>query len=191
MTDDRPPAGDLTDQHVPGRVAVGTITRIGAVRQEPPVRRSTAPALWGSMALAVAEAALSPVVGGVSMLAKAALVIGVVTAATFALHRWAPRPGATEVHPFWVKDVTGAEHPCQVRGFTRRGLPAEGTGVQVYGRTDRSGTVLVRELITDDGQVCRPRLPLRQKIVRGVELLNVALWAAAALTVAWLLVFSR
>ncbi|NKE58151.1 hypothetical protein FXN61_15485 [Lentzea sp. PSKA42] len=191
MTGDRPAAGDLTDQRVPGRVTVGTITRIGVVRQEPPMRRSTTLAAWGCAALTVAEVAFSPVVGGVSLLAKAIVVITVVTAVTFALHRWVPRPGVIDVQPFWVKDVTGTEHPCRVSGSLPHGLPAEGTGVEVYGRADKSGSVLVRELITDDGQACRPRLPLPHRIARGAQVLNVVLWALAALTVAWLMVFSR
>lgn len=179
------------EQRVPGRVAVGTITRIGVVRQEPPVRRTTLLVAWGCAAIAVAGAALSPLVGGVSLLAKAVLVITVVTAAVFAVHRWGPKPGEVDVHPFWVKDVTGGEHPCRARGVVPHGLPPEGTGVQVYGRVDKSGSALVRELITDDGRVCRPRLPLPQRIARGAGLLTVALWTGAALTVAWLLVLSR
>ncbi|WP_439657464.1 hypothetical protein ACSHWB_34430 [Lentzea sp. HUAS TT2] len=191
MTDDRPAAGDLTDQRVPGRAAVGTITWIGAVRQEPPMRRSTTLAAWGCAALALAETAFSPAVGGVSLLAKAVLVITVVTAAAFALRRWVPGPDLIDVQPFTVKDVTGAEHPCRVRGSLPHGLPSEGTGVEVYGRADGSGSVLVRELITEDGRAWRPRLPLPHRIARGVQLLNVLLWAVAALAVAWLLVFSR
>ncbi|GGM89160.1 hypothetical protein GCM10011609_27490 [Lentzea pudingi] len=192
MTDDRPAAGDLTDQHVPGRVAVGTITRIGAVRQEPFVRRTSfAVAAWGCAALTVAEVVVSAAVGGMSLLAKAVLVTVVVTAATYALRRCAPEPGGVDVHPLWVTDVTGKEHACRVRGSTAQGLPLEGTGVEVYGRADKSGSVLVRELVTDGGQAWHPRLPLPQRIVRGAEVLTVVLWAWAAFAVAWLLVFSR
>ncbi|GHH44265.1 hypothetical protein [Lentzea cavernae] len=184
-------AGKTTDQGVPGRVAVGTVTRFGLVRQEPLARRRSATlGAWGCAVLAVAEVALSPVVGGVPLLAKAVLVIAVVTAVTFAVHRWVPKPGNVDVHPFWVKEVTGVEHPCRVRGSLPRGLPAEGTGVQVYGQAEKSGSVLVRELITDDGQVYRARLPLPHRIARAVELLDIALWAGAVLTVAWLLVSS-
>ncbi|WP_330277836.1 hypothetical protein OG205_20480 [Lentzea sp. NBC_00516] len=192
MTDNRPAAGDLTDQRVPGRVAVGTVTRIGTVRQEPFVRRtSLTVAVWGCVALTVAEVAFSPVLGGMSLLAKAFVATFVVTAAACALRRWTPKPDKVDVHPFWVTDATGAEHPCRVRGSMTHGLPLEGTGVEVYGRVDRTGSVLVRELVTDGGQASRPRLPLPQRILRGAEVLNVVLWAGAALTVAWLLVFSR
>ncbi len=192
MTADRSAPGDLTDHRVPGRVAVGTITRIGvAVRQEVPVGRNRTLATWGCAALAVAGVALSPVVGGVSLLAKAVLTVAVAVVAVFALHRWVPKPGAVDVHPFWVKDVTGTEHPCRASGAVPHGLLVEGTGVQVYGRVDKTGSVLVRQLITDDGRVCRPRLPLRQRIARGAGLVKAALWFGAALTVAWLLVFAH
>lgn len=192
MTDDRPAAEDLTDQRVPGRVAVGTVTRIGTVRQEPFVRRtSLTVAAWGCAALTVAGVAVSPVAGGMSLLARAIVVAVVVTAAAYALRRWTPKPDEVDVHPLWVKDATGAEHPCRVRGSMTHGLPLEGTGVEVYGRVDRSGSALVRELITDDGRAWRPRLPLPQRILRGAEVLNVVLWAGAALAMAWLLVFSQ
>ncbi|KOV87215.1 hypothetical protein [Nocardia sp. NRRL S-836] len=192
MTGDRPAAEDLAHQRVPGRVAVGTVTRIGTVRQEPfGSRTGLTLAAWGCAALTVAGVALSPVAGGMSLLAKAIVVTVVVTAAAFAVRRWTPKPDVVDVHPLWVKDVTGVEHPCRIRGSMTQGLPVEGTGVEVYGRVGKSGSVLVRELVTDGGQAWRPRLPLPQRISRGAEVLNVVLWAAAALTVAWLLVFSR
>ncbi|MGI5499008.1 hypothetical protein [Lentzea sp. CA-135723] len=192
MTDDRSAAGDLTDQRVPGRVAVGTVTRIGAVRQEPFVRRtSLAVAAWGCAALTVAEVAVSAVVGGMSLLARMIVVTVVVTAAAYVLRRSTPAPDEVDVHHLWVRDANGAEHACRVRGSIKQGIPLEGTGVEVYGRVDRSGSVLVRELITDGGETWRPRLPLSQRISRGAEVLTVALWAGAALLVAWSLVFSR
>ncbi|MFD4669979.1 hypothetical protein ACFWNN_09605 [Lentzea sp. NPDC058450] len=192
MTDERSAAGDLTDRPVPGRVAVGTVTRIGAVRQEPFARRTgLTVAAWGCAALTVAEVAVSAAVGGMSLLAKAIVVTVVVTAAAYVLRRSAPRPGEVDVHHLWVKDADGAEHACRVRGSIKQGLPLEGTGVEVYGRAEKSGSVLVRELVADGGETWRPRLPLPQRISRGAEVLTVALWAGAALAVAWLLVFSR
>jgi hypothetical protein len=192
MTDDLPAAGDPTDQRVPGRVTVGTVTEIGTVRQEPFVRRTSLTlAAWGCGALTVAEVAFSPVAGGMSLLAKTIVVTAVVTAVAYVLRRSTPKPDHVDVHLLWVKDAAGTEHPCRVRGSTTRGLPSEGTGVEVYGRVDGSGSVLVRELVADNGQVWRPRMPLSRRILRGAEVLNVVLWAAAALTVAWLLVFSR
>jgi hypothetical protein len=171
-------------------MAVGTVTRIGVVRQEPPMRRRTTLTAWSCAALAAVELVLTPFAGGVSMLAKALLVIAVCGSAVYALRRWLPHPSAIDVHPFWIKDVTGSEHSCLVCGDLREGALAQGAEVEVYGWVDSSGSVVVRQLITAGGEVCKPRLPLPHRMSRGAAFLIIALWATAALTIAWLLLFS-
>jgi len=91
------------------------------------------------------------------------------------------RSRTTEVSDLVVKDVTGAEHVCAVTGKLAPSPPEPGTAVEVYGRRDRAGRVVVRQLVVaDSGRVLRPRLPASDRLTRIVAVATAAVWFATA-----------
>jgi hypothetical protein len=179
----------LTDSAVRGRVANGTVTRVELVRQIAVVTRRTSLLAWLMAIPCVLGVALAPVVGGVSLLVKAFLAACVGGLAVFAVRRWGPRPRTADELPFWIKDVSGAEQQCLVRGTLPKGPPEQGSTLDVYGRRTSSGTILVRRLVTANGEVSRPRLPFGVVAHLVATWLVIGLQVATAVFLAWLLAF--
>ncbi|MEV6829489.1 hypothetical protein [Amycolatopsis sp. NPDC051102] len=189
---------------VPGRVATGTVVRAGAVRQEPVIGRSlvvasrTGAALTAA-ALAVAVVAHAPIGPLLVVCGVAAVVLPLLGAA---LRSTLPATARRTGTPWWpwvlalqerarartadvsdlvVKDVTGTEHGCVVTGRLTPAPPGPGTGVEVYGRRDRAGRVVVRQLVlAGTGQVLRPRLSAAGRLTRIAAAATAAAWFAAA-----------
>jgi len=56
-----------------------------------------------------------------------------------------------------------------------------GTDVEAYGRRDRVGRVVVRQLVVaGTGRVLRPRLPLPARLARVLAAATAVAWFAAA-----------
>jgi hypothetical protein len=91
------------------------------------------------------------------------------------------RSRTADVSDLVLKDVTGAEHVCVVAGRLTPASPEPGTAVEAYGRRDRVGRVVVRQLVvTGTGQVLRPRLPASGRLTRVVAAATAVVWFAAA-----------
>lgn len=189
---------------VPGRLATGTVVRAGAVRQEPVVGRglvvaSRAGAALTAAALAVAVVAHVPigpllVVCGAAAAALplpgAVLRSALPATAHQARSPWWPwvlalqervQARTADVSDLVVKDVTGTEHGCVVPGRLTPAPPGPGTAVEVYGRRDRAGRVVVRQLVVaGTGRVLRPRLPASGRLTRIAAVATAAVWFAAA-----------
>lgn len=199
-------AGAQPPPRVPGRLATGTVVRSGPVRQEPVVDRSF---VWASrigaaltaaaLVLAVlAHASLGPLLVACGAAAAVLPLVGAGLRST--LPRSAREPGT----PWWLwvlplqervrsrtvdvadlvlKDVTGTEHVCVVAGNLGPGAPGTGTAVEAYGRRDRSGRVIVRQLVVaDTGRILRPRRPASGRLTRVFAAAAAAAWFAAATT---------
>ncbi len=192
---------------VPGRLATGTVLRSGPVRQEPVLGQSL---VWASRigaaltaaALAVAvlaHASLGPllVVCGAAAVVLALLGAGLRTTLPADAREtgkpwWSwvlplrerARSRTVDVSDLVLKDVTGTEHVCVVTGKLIPGAPATGTVVEAYGRRDRSGRVVVRQLVdTGTGRVLRPRLPASGRLTRILAVATAVVWTAAATAV--------
>lgn len=185
----RPSTSHLTDSAVRGRVATGTVTRVALVRQIAVVTRRTTLLAWLMAIPCVLGVVLAPVVGGVSLLVKAFLAVGAGGLAVVAVRRWGPRPRTADELPFWIKDVTGAEQECLVRGTLTKGPPEQGSTLDVYGRRTSTGEILVRRLVTANGEVSKPRLPFGVVAHLAATWLVIGLQAATAVFLAWLLTF--
>ncbi|WP_143168812.1 hypothetical protein [Amycolatopsis australiensis] len=199
------PVNDGPPSSVPGRVATGTVVRSAVVRHEPIMSRNF---LWAARIAAVltaltvvpAVAARAPagelllVLGGaaVSLLVPGILLRSSMSAS---VRRSAGGPGwpwtlplrpaagadTGPVSSIVVKDVEGAEHTCVARGTFVPRPPAAGAMVEVYGRRDRVGKIVVRQLVSaGTGDIVTPRSPIACRLQRAAECAAVAVWAATA-----------
>jgi hypothetical protein len=97
-----------------------------------------------------------------------------------------------DVLPLLVKDITGHEHRCEIRGRLVPGSPESGEVVEVYGYRRRVGTVRVRQVVTvASGATARARLPFACGLTRTVALAVPAVWTAMTVVLLWLLVFGQ
>ncbi len=189
---------------VPGRLATGTVVRSGPVRHEPVLPRgfvwaSRIGAVLTGAALAVAvlaHASLAPLLAICGAVAVVLPALGAGLRATLpaaardAETPWWPwvlplqeraRARTADVADLVLKDVTGAEHVCVVTGKLTPAGPDAGTAVEVYGRRDRSGRVVVRQVVVaGTGRVLRPRLPLAGRLTRAAAAATAVVWFAAA-----------
>jgi hypothetical protein len=197
-------AGTGSPPRVPGRLAIGTVVRSGPSRQEPVLSRtfvwaSRIGAVLTAAALAVAALAHAPLGPSLAVCCIAAAVLPLLGAG---LRTTLPAAARATGKPWWpwvlplqerarshtadssdlaLKDVTGAEHVCVVAGKLTPTTPEMGTVVEAYGRRDRTGRVVVRQLvITGTGQVLRPRLPVSGRLTRVVAAATAAVWMATA-----------
>ncbi|WP_328618130.1 hypothetical protein OHS18_20495 [Amycolatopsis sp. NBC_00355] len=91
------------------------------------------------------------------------------------------RSRTAEVSDFVVKDVTGVEHVCVVTGRLVPAPPEQGTVVEAYGRRDRAGRVVLRQLVVvGTGRVLTPRRPAADRLTRVAAAATAAVWFAAA-----------
>ncbi|MEU0878607.1 hypothetical protein ABZ345_08425 [Lentzea sp. NPDC005914] len=181
---------DLTDSGVHGRLAVGTVTRVALVRQIDVVTRRTTLLAWLMAIPCVLGVTLAPFIGGVSLLVKALLTACAGALAVIVVHRWGPQPRMADELPFWVKEVSGAEHECLARGKLPKGPPQQGSSVDVYGKRSPTGVIMVRRLVNPNGEVSRPRLPFGVVAHVAATWLVIGLQAATVVFLAWLLAFS-
>ncbi len=188
MTDSpskRPSTPPLTDG-----LASGTVTRVALVRQISVVTRRTTALAWLMAIPCVLGVTLAPVVGGVSLLFKTLLVACAGGFAVVVVHRWGPQPRMADELPFWIKDVSGTEHECLVRGKLPKGPPGQGSSLDVHGRRSPTGAILVRRLVNANGEVSRPRLPFGVVAHVVATWLMIGLQAATAVVLVWLLAFA-
>ncbi|MEU5692276.1 hypothetical protein [Actinosynnema sp. NPDC020468] len=91
-----------------------------------------------------------------------------------------------------VKQVSGAVVDCGIRGAVRPAMPVKGAAVEVYGRRDRSGRVVVRHFVDrTTGAVATVGSPLAATTTRIAMWCAAGVWTAAGAVLVLLLVLGR
>jgi hypothetical protein len=177
---------------VPGRVGTGTVVSIGIARPEQAVtKRLVMSTRVGALAALLAFGGLLATRGIVGF---ALLTVAAGLAVQLGL-RYLPSTvdgRLVDVLPLLIKDIQGTDYRCEVRGRLVPVPPEEGSVVEVYGRTDKSGTVRVRQLVTvGTGATARARVPFACGLARTVAAAVVVVWVAVAAVLLWLTAFGQ
>jgi hypothetical protein len=95
------------------------------------------------------------------------------------------RTCTVDVLALTVKDVSGAEFRCAIRGALSS-TPPHGAVVDVYGRRTGEHSATVRRLVIPrSGTVITASRPVAAVLVEGLSILIVAGWAAIVTAIAW------
>ncbi|HEX4722837.1 MAG TPA: hypothetical protein VH333_10010 [Pseudonocardiaceae bacterium] len=174
--------------HVPGRVGTGTVVHVGVARPADVLDRRLV--ISGRVGALVALLAFAGVLASRGVLVVALLTAAAGLAVQLGLGYLlrAVDGRLVDVLPLLVKDIQGTEYRCEVRGRLVPGPPPDGSIVEIYGRTDKSGTVRVRQLVTvGTGATARARQPFTCGLARTVATTVIVVWAAVVTVLLWLL----
>ncbi|WP_146175105.1 hypothetical protein [Umezawaea tangerina] len=191
--------------------------RFGVVRQVPAVGRRTTALTATAAVLTLCGLVAAPLVGNLALLQRSLLVtalcvvvlvvLGVLLRTTLPTDDRRLAGGSVlwplvlpmravvlsrtaDLRFLWVKDITGVEHECAVRGRWAPSPPAVGDIVDVYGRRTKSGVILLRHLVsTTTGDTTTGRPPTSCTVARATSIAIIVVWAAAAASTVWSLIF--
>jgi hypothetical protein len=171
---------------VPGRVGTGTVVHVGIAQPVDVLNRRLV--ISGRVGALVALLAFAGVLASRGVLVVALLTAAAGLAVQVGLGYLLRAVGGRQVDvlPLQVKDIQGIEYRCEVWGRLVPGPPPEGSIVEVYGRTDKSGTVRVRQLVTvGTGDTVKARQPFTYGLARTVAATVVVVWAVVVVVLLW------